>query len=263
MKKIFVLFWLVVALYPTYAQFIHSHNVVIGSSQIKDKFNLGMVFSGVQMEYRCGLMWKIHDHEIQYQPKLGFGIGFNSKMIGDVKRFPSGKEKSHAMLSYEVKIAPINVNWIVSLPRNWPFKEESGHTIKVGLNFTMDYSYQAYLDLHGANMFWASEIGISPIIQYYYHWNNKKIGVRLQNSLLGFTSHTQKVDHYYYYFFALDASDWFKKPHENMRFGSFNNYNHTNISFEFVPNTNKKHSFLYELDYFGSYYETFARQILI
>jgi len=233
MKKRYfiVLFWLIIAFFPLYGQVNHSHSVVVSFLQIKDQLNIGMVFNGVQLEYRYGLHWKIQDHEILYQPKLGVGIAFNRGVIG-----------------LQFKIAPVNVSWTM------PFYDKNGHTISGGFNFAADYSYQVYPDLNAGNVFWSSEIGVSPIIKYQYQWDNMRVAVRLLNSLFGFTSHTQKIEPYFYEFHLLRAADYFKLPHENMQFGSFNKYNHTNISLEFSPNTESPHSFLYEFDYFGLFY---------
>jgi len=213
---------------PVYSQVSQSHSIVVGFLQLKDQLNLGMVFNGVQLEYRYGLHWKINDHEILYQPKIGFGVGFNRGMAGA-----------------QVHITPVNVTW------NMPFYVQNGHTIRGGINFNTDYNYQAYPFLHDAHLFWTGEIGLSPVINYSFQWDNRRINVALQNSLLGFTSHIQKYDPH---FFSLTAKDFFVKPHEDLKFGSFNNYNHTNISFKFVPNILKKHSFAYEFDYLSFFY---------
>jgi len=225
----FIIFWLFLFINPLFGQITHSHSIVIGFLQLKDQLNFGMVFNGVQLEYRYGLHWKIHDHEILYQPKLGVGVGFNREMQG-----------------YQINIAPINVTWTM------PFYDQNGHTIRAGANFIMDYNYQAYPRLHDANLFWTSEIGFSPVICYEYQWNNKQININLRNSLLGFTSHIQEYDDLHYYF--LSAKDILAKPHKDLKFGSFNNYNHSNVTLEFVPNINKMHSFIYEFDYLGFFY---------
>jgi len=209
---------------PLYAQTNQSHSLVLGFLQIKDQFNLGMVFDGPQFEYRYGITWEIDGDEIQYQPKLAFGEG-----------------SSHDIAGYQVRIVPINFSWIRSFFEGF----------KGGLNLVNDYSYQMYPDLQGSHLFWASEIGISPVVKYNYQWENKGIEISLQNSLFGFTSHTQENEPYFY---SFAVKDFFAKPHEDLKFGSFNSYNHTNISFEYIPTIPKVHSFSYELDYFGLYY---------
>ena len=224
-KYIVVLFWLVIGLNPLYSQINHSHNIIISFLQLKEHFNLGMVFNGVQLEYRYGLTWKIREHEILYQPKLGFGVGFN-----------------HGLIATQIHIAPISVTWTM------PFYEQNGHTLRGGANFITDYNYQKYNEFHFTNLFWTSEIGLSSVIRYSYQWNNKRINANWLNSLFGFTSHCQGYDSIFRDVFPDNV---FVKPHEDMKFGSFNEYNHTNISLEFVPNIYKIHSFVYEIDYLG------------
>jgi len=214
---------------PLYSKVKQTHDVVLGSLQLKDGLNLGIVFSGVQLEYRYGLQWKIKEHEIGYQPQLGVGIGFT--------RF-------RGMMCLQIHIAPINVTWTM------PIYEQNGHTIRVGANLITDYNYQFWY-LHDIPLFWTSEIGFSPVIRYSYQWSNKRIGIGLRNSLFGFTSHIQGYDTYFWMF---TAKDFLVKPHTDLKFGSFNNYNHTNVALEFVPNTAKKHSIGYEFDYFGLFY---------
>jgi len=206
-----VLFSLMISENHLYAQVRHSHEIVLGNLQIKDRYNVGMVFNGVQLEYRYGALWTINKHEILYQPKLGFGAVFNRKILG--LQLP--------------KFAPVNLTWAIR------FYEQNGHIIKAGANLITDYSYQLYPDLQTGHLFWSSEIGISPVMQYTYQWGSKRIGVYAQNSLLGFTSHKPEYNSYW---FSLKAKEWFVEPHKNMKFGSYDKYKmltriHTYIHF--------------------------------
>jgi len=223
---------LVMMLPSLHSQVKQTHDVVVGFLQLKDGLNLGMVFNGFQLEYRYGIQWTIKNHEIGYQPRFGAGYVFHRGVLGNI------------MDDVQLHIAPVNVTWTM------PFFEQNGHTIKGGLNFITDYNYQIYDDLHDSKLFWTTEIGFSPVIRYSYQWNEKRICIGLQNSLFGFISHTQEYDPYLW----IIWQDFFKKPHTDLKFGSFNNYNRTTVSFEYVPNTSKKHSFMYEFDYFGIYY---------
>jgi hypothetical protein len=185
-ERIIIVFLIVFSLNPLYAQFEQSHSVVISFLQLKDKFNLGMVFNGVQLEYRYGLTWHIGGAELTYEPKLAFGIGWNREMTG-----------------YQAFLAPINVSWI------GPVYNQNGHMLKAGANLATNYGYQMYPDLRGGHLFWMSEIGPSPCIKYSYQWDQKRIVITAQNSLLGFVSHTQDNDPYFY---SFKAGDFFVKP---------------------------------------------------
>jgi hypothetical protein len=156
------------------------------------------------------------------------------------------------MTGYKIGLSIVNVTW------DMPIYQNDRHTLKVGANFAANYNYQLYLDLHGGHLFWGSEIGLSPVIKYQYQFNSSRIVCSLQNSLLGFVSHTEENEPYFY---SFKASDFFIRPHTHMRFGSFNNYNHTQLSMEFIPNIEKIHSFLYEFDYLGIWYNTKFQQV--
>jgi hypothetical protein len=227
-KYAFLFLWLVMTISPLYSRVKQSHEVVVGVLQLKDGLNLGMVFNGVQFEYRYGVQWQINTHEIQYQPRFGVGIGFK-----------------RGMMITQIHFAPVNVTWTM------PVYEQNGHTIRIGANLITDYNYQLLEDLHDAPLFWTAEIGVSPVIHYSYQWNNKQIRVVIQNSLMGFTSHFQGYDPY---FWQKTFKDAFVKPHTGLKFGSYNHYNHTTVAFEFVPNILKKHSLVYEFDYLGLFY---------
>jgi len=240
MKYLSIIFWLIL-INPIYGQITHSHSIVLGFLQLKDQNNLGMVFNGLQLEYRYGLHWVINDHEILYQPKLGAGIA--------IKKEPGTDE---IMKALKLHVAPVNVTWTM------PFYERGGHSIRGGANFIMDYNYHKYDDLHDGPVFWNTEIGLSPVIKYGYQWNEKHINIGLQNSLVGFTSHRQGYDAYYW---LSTWKDDIVDPHKNLKFGSFNNYNHTTVSLEFVSNIFKIHSFTYEFDYLGLFQGTQLHQI--
>jgi len=213
-------------IYPLQAQVRGSHEVVLGSLQLKDGNNLGMVFSGAQLEYRYGVHRKINVHELQYQPELGLGTVWNRSMNGIYIHF-----------------APVNVTWTM------PFDENNGHTIRGGANFMTGYNYQL-TQLHDGTVFYTAEIGISPVIQYGYQWDKKRLDVRLQNSIVGFSSHRQGYDPYN---FLFTYKEFVVYPHSDLKFGSLNRFNHTKVSFEFIPNRTKKHAIVYEFDYLGFY----------
>ena len=230
-KYTFVIFWLFLLINPLYSQIKQSHSFVVGFLQLKDKLDLGMVFNGIQLEYRYGLHWNINGHEIIYEPKLGAGIAFSRYSIpGNVL------ERS------QIHFSPVNVTWTM------PAYDQNGHTIRAGVNFITDYNYLYCEDLHDSPLFWTCEIGLSPVMQYSYQWDNKRISAAVRNSIFGFTSHTQRYDPY---FWQSTWKDILVKPHKELKIGSFNDYNHTNVSLEFFPNISKMHSFAYEFDYSG------------
>jgi len=226
-KRVTFIFLLLIVIIPLHSQVTHSHGIVVSFLQFKDEFSLGMVFNGVRLEYRYGLHWKINDHEILFQPKISAGAAFNRGMTGA-----------------QIYFSPVNITWTM------PFFENNEHSINGGVNFIMDYNYQ-YTELNDGPIFWTSIFGFSPVIRYSYQWDNKRIYASLQNSLFGFTSRRQDYDPYEWVF---TWRDFVINPHKDLKFGSFNDYNHTKVSLEFVPNIDKIHSLAYEFDYLGIFY---------
>jgi hypothetical protein len=220
---------------PLYSQIKQSHSIILGFLQIKEEFNRGMVFNGIQLQYVYGITRKIGGSELTYQPGLIFGMAWSREMTG-----------------YKTGVSPVNISYEIFIFQN------NGHTLKAGANLAGNYYYQMYPGLHGGHLFWASEIGLSPLLKYQYQFNNSRLVCSLQNSLLGFVSHTEKNGPYFY---SFGAGDFFIRPHEDMKFGSFNNYDHTKLSLEFIPNTEKTHSFLYAFDYLGIWYHTKYQQL--
>jgi hypothetical protein len=207
-----------------------------------------MVFNGIQLKYLYGISLEVGGSEITYHPSRGIG----GSEITYQPSLDFGVAWCHEMTGYKIGISPVNVTW------DMPIYQNNGHSLNVGTNIALNYNYQLYPDLYGGHLFWASEIGLSPVIKYQYQFNNSLIVGSLQNSLLGFVSHTEINEPYFY---SFKASDFFVRPHTQMEFGSFNNYDHTKLSIEFIPNVEKIHSFLYEFDYFGIWHDTKFQQI--
>jgi len=202
----------------------------LGTAQIKDDFNNGIVFTGAQISFDYQYSYVFSTIELAYNPKIALGIPFSRGMIA------------------------VNLNFVpIDISAYKPILNSNKHIVKAGANFATNYSYQSYPDLHAARLFWFGEIGISPIIQYVYQWNRKKIEINLQNSILGFVSRKKENLPYFY---SLKFSDFFVAPHQNMKFGSFDKYNHTKIAIRYAPNISKRNTLGFEMEYVGTYFDT-------
>ncbi len=203
-------------------------SVDVGFLQLKDELNQGMVYHGPQIGFHYHRSWFLKKWELLYKPGIAVGVPYNRGMI-----------------AANINFKPIDFSGIKSV------YQKNNHDFRFGLSFATNYSYQVYPEQHSAQLFWYGEIGIAPCIEYSYQWNQRKIKVSLQNSIAGFVSRTEEVSPYFYSFKFLD---FFTQPNQNMRFGSFDKYNHTNISIEYIPNISKKHSFAVGMDYIDSYF---------
>lgn len=199
-----------------------------GFLQLKDELNQSMVFNGTQIGFHYQRNWFLKEWELLYKPEVAFGALFNRGMMG-----------------INLNFAPIDFSGITSV------YQKDNHSLRLGMNFATNYSYQVYPSQHSSQLFWFGEIGIAPLIEYNYQWKQSKIKVYLQNSIVGFVSHTESVSPYFY---SFKFSDFFIQPNQNMQFGSFDKYNHTRILVEYIPATFQKHSFAVGLNYIDSYF---------
>jgi len=210
------------------AQYKNEISVYTGLLQLKEELNQNMVYNGPQIGFHYQRNWFFEKWDLRYKPEIALGVPFNRGMKG-----------------VNIRFVPIDVSGIVPVYKN------EKHTVKVGLNFATDYNYQAYPDQHSGHLFWYGEIGIAPCAEYDYQWNQSKIKVSIQNSIAGFISHTESITPYFY---SLKFSDFFILPYKNMKFGSFDKYEHLNASIEYVPNISKKHSVVLSIEYMSSYF---------
>jgi hypothetical protein len=167
----------------------------------------------------------LSDFELHYSPELALGVPF-----------------SKGMIAVNIHFVPVNVSVIA------PVYKQNAHSLKIGGNVMTNYNYQVYTNLQNGHLFWFGEIGLSPVIEYSYQWKQREINILLQNSMIGFVSHTEKNEPYFY---SFKFSDFIVRPNSNLKFGSFDKYNHTKFVFEFVPNTAKKHAFAVGMEYMG------------
>ncbi|MDR2084620.1 MAG: hypothetical protein LBP67_06470 [Bacteroidales bacterium] len=210
------------------AQNGNEFSIASGFLQLKEEFNQGMVFDGVQFDFQYKKSWSFSKFEISYQPEVAIGVSFDRKMT-----------------AVNFDLSPVNVTFVATV------FERNAHELKVGGNFATNYNYQAYPDLHSGHLFWFTEIGLSPQIEYSYKWKNQLVNVLFTNSLLGFVSRPEKNDPYFY---SLKFVDFIKFAHQDLKFGSFDKYNHTQISITYIPNISGKHSFALGADYEDVYF---------
>ncbi len=224
-----ILYVLILLSNHCFAQDKNEISIYAGFLQLKEELNQSIVYNGPQIgiHYQRNIFFK--KWELRYKPKIALGIPFNRGMTG-----------------VNINFVPIDFSGIVPVYKN------EKHNLKIGLNFEANYSYQAYPEQHSAHLFWYSEIGIAPCIEYNYQWNQQKIKVFLQNSIAGFVSRIKEITPYFY---SFKFSDFFTQPHKDMEFASFDKYSHTNASVEYVPNISKGHSFALGIEYIDSYFD--------
>jgi len=203
---------------------IHSVFVKTQFAQYKDQFNYGLVFSGVNLDLGYAFQKKSERRIISYKGELAAGINFN---------------KGPGLV---VRLKPVDFFYGFSI---------NDKPVTIGPYFSANYQWQLYPEIQSGHMFWFStwEIGPQIIVKVSHHSN--RITLIFSNSLLGFTSRPEPGTESTYY--SLKLIDFIKNGHQNMKFGSFNNFNHTDLQLGFQNNKWKRLSLFYSFEYFGYY----------
>ena len=196
--------------------------------QLKDKFNYGLVYNGLNLGVRYSLEKEFENAAFAYSPEISFGANFN-KGIG---------------LSWGFVPIDVFYGYKINSSETKPFT--------MGANLLFNYNWQLYPELQSGHMFWFTSIELGPQGILILPLKGRKIKITFSNSLVGFTSRPDFVTESSYY--SLGISDFVTNGHKNLQFGSYNYFNHTDIEIELLNKRNKRFSLAYEFEYYG-YYE--------
>jgi len=148
---------------------------------------------------------------------------------------------NRGMAAVNVRFTPLDISATRTVLRS------PTHTLSAGLGVVADYGYEAYTAQTGARLFWQGEVGLNIVLKYDYRWEGRgTVGLTVRNSAAGFVSCTRHVEPYFY---SLRFTDFFTKPHRDMRFGSVETYSHTRAEAEFRPDRARGHSFGVGVEY--------------
>lgn len=208
---------------------LHSVTLKTQFTQIKDAFNYGLVYNGLQLAGCYAHEKTINEAKFIYQSELNFGVNTN---IGTGVAWG---------------ISPVDIFWgyDVSKTKTSPFL--------LGAYFLTDYKWQLYPDLQSGHMFWFTSIEIGPQAIFSLPVKNRKLRILASNSLVGFTSRPEPATETYYY--SLKFSDFVSNAHSNFNLGFGNLFNHTNLEIELLNKIPKRLSLAYAFEYFGYFGE--------
>lgn len=195
--------------------------------QIKDAFNYGLVYSGINLKGGYSFVVCTKKSTFTYNPDLAFGVNFNKGVA----------------MAWHFK--PIDLFY------GWKVNKEKSKPLTIGPYFAANYNWQLYPYLQSGHMFWFTSIEIGPRIIITKFIKSKLLRLTFSNSVVGWTSRPEAGTETYFY--SLKFSDFFNNAHSNMMFGSFDLFNHTNFEIEMINIKGKRLSFAYEFEYFGYY----------
>lgn len=196
-------------------------------AQIKDEFNYGLVFYGMNLNLGYSFISTSDGKTFSYTPELGFGANFN-KGVGA------------ALLFQPIDLFyGLNVNESIIRP------------LTIGPYFSTNYKWQMYPELQSGKMFWFTSLEAGPRFMATIPFRNKLFKVVVANSIAGWTSRPQPATETTFY--SREFSDFVRNAHSDLKFGSYNLFNHTNMEIEWINAKDKKLSASYEFEYVGYY----------
>lgn len=211
-------------------QTIHSASLKTQFFQIKDVFNYGLIFNGLNFVGRYSFEKTTEKTTIIYNPEFSFGANFNK-----------GVGLAWGFIPIDFFIGS-NINGSKSKP------------FIFGGYFLTNYNWQLYPELQSGQMFWFTSIEIGPQAIFSLPIKHREIKISLSNSLIGFTSRPIPATESYFY--SLTFSEFVTNAHRNLKMGSYNLFNHANLEIVLLNKTKKRLSLAYEFKYFGRYKES-------
>ena len=203
---------------------LRSLGTSIDITQIKEKLNYGLVFTGPTFHFNYRKSWELKERSLMYEGDFGFGPLSTRGMLG---------------LNFRVKPVDLLYNRF-SLTRKI--------SVKGGPWFKMDYNYQLYPHLQSGYSFHFTNYTVGIGLAALYRTDNIYLRLRWKNSLFGLLSRTPEERDPY--FFDLDIGTYFKDQHRDFKGGSFNLYNNTFVELLYVNPLHPRIGYVYSFEYF-------------
>jgi len=195
---------------------------------------------------------------IQIKDAQNYGLVYNGPNLGASYSYEKNSEVKLFMYSSEIYFGGLfnkggGFSW-----RFKPFEVYYGRHLKskpitIGTYFSTDYQWQQYPELHGGRLYWFSSIEIGPKIAFELHHKSYSFNIYFSNSVAGFTSRPKPTSESYFYSFSF--SEFIKVAHQNLDFGTYNQFNKTKFGIELKHDSWKRLSTGYGFEYFGYYQE--------
>ena len=212
----------------SWSQETRSHNHILNFNclQLKEEMNYGLVFRGPGISYAFAMQWQNERRIINYEALLGL-------TYMQTRKIPAAN----------LNIVPVKLGYL--------FKGIRGSNLMAGPFFLADYNYQFYPDLQSGISFWFTHLSFGGTLQYDHHIGRHFFSFSLNTSLFGFTS--RQPDHHDPYFWDLSVGDVLKYFHQDLTFGSWSEYNFSELEIRWLPSEDSRLMFAYELSYMGHF----------
>jgi hypothetical protein len=198
-----------------------------GYAQINEGANYGLIFRGPGLNY--GMVWNsvTEKRYLTYEYELGVSILFSRQI---------------AALGFYLK--PIDLSYLLKIPL-------AGKKLYLGPLMKMEYNYNLYPDLQSGFDYWFTNLSFGIGALYDINCEKYSFRIKLNTSVAGFISRQEASRDPYFYDIGLKYA--VKHLHQDLYFGSFDDYNVSNLEILCKPNINSRFTFGYFLKYSGFY----------
>jgi hypothetical protein len=200
-----------------------------GYNQINEDANFGLVFRGPGLNY--GMTWNSANEKrsFTYEYELGAGILFS-------REIPA--------LGFYLK--PIDLAYLFKMPI-------AGESLYLGPIMKMEYNYDLYPDLQSGFDYWFTNLSFGIGALYDFNYKNSSFRIKLNSSVAGFVSRQETNRNPYFYDIGFKYA--INHLHQDLYFGSFDDFNVSGLEILCKPDINSRITFGYFLKYSGYYHD--------
>lgn len=196
-----------------------------GYNQINEGANFGLIFRGPGLNY--GMAWNSVNEKryLTYEYELGVGILFS-------RQIPA--------LGFYLK--PIDLSYMFKIPL-------AGENLYLGSILKMEYNYDLYPDLQSGFDYWFTNLSFGIGALYDFNYKKSFFRIKLNSSVAGFISRQEAYRDPYFYDIGFKYA--IKHLHQDLYFGSFDDFNVSSLEILYMPDINPRLTFGYFLKYSG------------
>ncbi|MGW8316421.1 MAG: hypothetical protein ACWGNV_12530, partial [Bacteroidales bacterium] len=202
----------------------HALSLHIGYVQIKDQFNYGLSFGGLNLSGNYELRYGTDKLDLGYGAALEIGAVHN-KGVGLVFRLrPVDGFAGFRLIS------------------------DAERKLSLGPYLSSYYMWQLYPELQSGHLFWYSSYELGPRLRAAFSLKSWEMKIAASMAFLSLNSRPEYTTERYYY--SSTFSDFVKKPHSNMKAGYPGAVNHIEL-FLAMDRPGRKMAFGYQFEYVG------------
>ncbi len=202
----------------------HSMSLKISYLQVKDQFNYGLTFGGLNLAGVYELRYFAGRMELGYRAELGMGAVHN-KGLG----------------------IQLNLKPLVGFA-GFRLTGGSERKLLLGPYLSAYYLWQMYPELQSGHLFWFASYELGPRLETMLPFKGFGLRISVSMALAAFNSRPQFQTEQYYYSSTL--SDFFRNPHTHMKAGFPGSFNHAEFCID-LNRPNRSISFGYHFEYIG------------